>query len=160
MPDTIDTRMISLNEPVSEGMLKMLDHRARWDIDPSCETSDVPYFQDEGYSQPSKLKYMPDKPISFCEWLGVATVTFSEPRIAAITAILSAAIVIDPRWTFYFDPGPILKAMAEEKSAVVSISPTLIMPRTQVRASSLLAPSGAYLTWVEMLAEDLDDRSK
>jgi len=162
MLDTIDTRMISFNEPLPEGIVKMLDERAPWDADLLQETRGITHFRDNEYSQPSKHTYIPDKPIFFYDWLGVAAMRLPESRIVAIatTLLYSAKLSIDPQWTFAFDPNPIVKVISKEKSSQVSISPGLIMPRTQVRASSLLAPSGAYLTWVEMLAEDLDDRSK
>ena len=42
--------------------------------------------------------------------------------------------------------------MTEAKTK--ELSGSLIMPRENVQESSLLAPSGAYLTWMEMMAEE------
>jgi hypothetical protein len=39
----------------------------------------------------------------------------------------------------------------------VSVSPGLRMPREQVKASSFNPPSGALLTWLEMLEEETDE---
>ena len=36
----------------------------------------------------------------------------------------------------------------------ISVSPSLIMPREKVQESSLLIPSGAYLTWMEVLEDE------
>jgi hypothetical protein len=44
------------------------------------------------------------------------------------------------------------------KKSVIAVSPELLMPRSQVKNTSLLAPSGAYLTWIEMFGDDSDVR--
>lgn len=159
MQDTKDTRMISLDEPVTEAIVKVLDERVPWDADLSQETSDVVCLGEEESSMPLKPIYVTDKPLHFYEWLGIASTRLSRWLITglAATQIDLTRLTSDPQLTITFDPHAILKVISAEKSSVVSVSPSLIMTRSEVHSSSLLAPSGAYLTWLEMLAEEIDD---
>ena len=162
MPDTTDTRMISLDEPLPEGVIKVLDEHVAWDADLSQETSDITSLGEEKNSLPLKPTYVPHRPVDFYEWLGLAAGRSSRAPINLfrVLQLSLAKLSFDPHWTFAVDPHPIFAAISEEKSPVVSVSLSLIMPRSEVRTSSLLAPSGAYLTWMEMLAEEADAQSQ
>lgn len=59
--------------------------------------------------------------------------------------------------TRFYEIPPILRSYLEEKRIVLPPSNSLIMRRNDVQKSSLFAPSGAYLTWMEMIGESLPD---
>jgi len=163
MIDAIDTRMLSLDKPLPEGVIKMLDESAPWDADLSQETSDITSFGEEHNSLPLKPIHVTDRPIDFYEWLWFAARRAAESQIRSTILILLLSlekVLVHPQWTFAVDPHLIFEAVSDKKSPVVSVSPSLIMPRSEVHASSLLAPSGAYLTWLEMLAEEADAQSQ
>jgi hypothetical protein len=155
--------MISLDEPLPEGIVRILDDGASLDIDLSQETSGITCIrEEEGNSLPLNLTYIPIESPHFFEWVVIAASRISKSLITALAAtqLNIARLSSDHQWTAAFDPSMIIKAISEEKISIVSVSPGLIMPRTQVRVSSLLAPSGAYLAWMEMLRENSDNENR
>ncbi len=162
MTDTQNTRMIDLDEPPSDGIIKILNKPTLWEDDLSQETSDMACITIEEDSIPLNLTYGQFSPTSFYEWLGIAAARLSNAMITtfAATQFNIARLSSDNFPTGAFDATAIIRTISEERSFVVNISPDLIMTRTEVRASSLLAPSGAYLAWMDMLRESPDDENK
>lgn len=162
MADMPNTRMIALDEPVPDGVIKILNKPTLWDPEISKETSDIVFSIDEEIAVPLKLRYAPDAPSQFNEWLGAASARLSKALITvfAATQLNIARLSSDDLPTGTFDVTAIIRTISEERSFVVNISPDLIMPRSEVRISSLLAPSGAYLAWMDMLRESPDDENK
>ncbi|MHC4145100.1 MAG: hypothetical protein ACYSWW_10845 [Planctomycetota bacterium] len=158
MAYSTDTHTLSLDRPVPEGIAKVLRENAPWDTDLSQETSDITCFQEEEDSIQLKPTLFSDKPLGFTEWLGVAAARLSRTFVTtlAATQLNLAQLSSDPQVTVAFDTTAILKAISAERASVVAVSAALVAPRSEVRASSLLAPSGGYLAWMEMLQESPD----
>jgi len=158
MLDTTDTRMISLDEPVSEGVAKILKERTRWDADLEQETTDFGYLEEAEDSAPVRPVYLHHEPPKFYDWLAIAAAKLSRSVVTGFAAVQIdiARLSSDPLATVAFDPSPILDVCLRERPAVVSVSPGLVMPRSEVSVSSLLSPSGGYLSWMEMLQEGHD----
>jgi len=158
MAYTTDTNTISFDLPVPEGIIKELQESTPWDADMAQETSDINLLEQEAESIPLKPTFVSDRPLGFTEWLSIAAATLSKTLVTtlAATQINLARLSSDPQGTVAFDPSSIFEVIMQERSTVVSVSPSLIMGRFEVGASSLLAPSGAYLAWLEMLAEEGD----
>jgi hypothetical protein len=158
MLDMTDTHTISLDEPVAEGVVKVLNERALWDANLEEETSDFVFLEGGEDSVPLRPAYVADKPRNLFEWLAIATAKMSRGLVAgfAATQLNLARLSAGPQGTVAFDPNLIFEVCLQERSAVVSVSPGLIMPRSEVSVSSLLAPSGGYLAWMEMLQKGHD----
>lgn len=154
-----NTRMIEIEERVPDALIRVLNRQTLWEPDLSQETSDISCFSDEEGPVPSKVRYAADTPTQFYEWLGTAATRLSHALVAtfAATQFNIAALSSGNLPTGTFDATAIIRTISEERSSVVAISPDLIAPRTEVQDSSFLRPSGAYLTWIEMLGEPLPD---
>jgi len=162
MEYTTNTHTISLDEPVPEGIMKMLRESTPWDTDMAQETSDINILEQETESIQLKPTIVSDRPLGLSGWLAIGAAKLSRTLVAtfAATQLNLARLSSDPQGTVSFDPSSIFKVVMQERSTVVSVSPSLIMGRFEVGASSLLAPSGAYLAWLEMLAEEGDGESR
>jgi len=157
-----DTHTISLDAPVAEGIVKALCESKPWDTDMSQETFDIKINEQEVDSIQVKPTFVSDGPISFSEWLGIAAAKLSGGLVTALAAtqINLARLSSDPQLTVPVDEHAILRVISEQRSSVVSVSRGLIAPRSQIQASCLLAPSGGYLAWMEMLQEKHDVASE
>ena len=157
-----DTHTISIDTPVPEGILKSLCESKPWDTDQSQETSDFTIIEQEVDSIQVKPKFVSNRPISFSEWLGIASAKISGGLVTALasTQINLARLSSDPHLTVPVDAHAIFRVISAERSNVVAVSRDLIAPRSQVHASCLLAPSGGYLSWMEMLQESHDVESE
>ncbi len=158
MAYTKDTHTISLDAPVPEVIVKALCDSKPWDPDQSQETSDITIIEQEGDSIQVKPTFVSDRPISFSEWLGIAAAKLSGGLVTALAAtqINLARLSSEPHLTVAVDASAILKVISAERSSIVAVSRGLVARRSEVRASSLLAPSGGYLAWMEMLEEKPD----
>ena len=157
-----DTHTISLDDPVPEGIMKVLRESAPWDTDLTQETSDITFVGQEADSFQMKPTCGFDTPVGFSEWLGVAAAKLSRTLVTvfAATQLNLARLSSDPQLTAHFDAGAILKVISSVRSNVVVVSRGLIAPREQVCSSSLLCPSGGYLAWTEMLRESENGTSE
>lgn len=164
MTDTVDTTPIPLDEPVDEGFIKILEHEAHYsDISILEETTSSDFLETDEYSHLKRLTYDTRKPIHLLELLSIGARSFTRSLITGLAAtqmINLARLSSRNQLTTAIDVAPMINIWLEKQSRIISVSPDLIMPRAQVQASSLLAPSGAYLTWVEMLEEDLYDKEQ
>lgn len=162
MAYTTDTHTIPLDVPVPEGIIRVSRENEPWDADMAQDTSDISLLEQEAESIPLKPTFVSDRPLGFSEWLAIAAATLSKTLVTtlAATQLNLARLSSDPQGTVAFDPSPIFEVILQERSTVVSVSPSLIMERFEVGVSSLLAPSGAYLAWLEMLAEEGDGESQ
>ena len=158
MAYTTDTHTISLDVPVPEGIIKELRESAPWDADMAQDTSDITLLEQEAESIPLKPTFVFDRPLGFSEWLAIAAATLSKTLVTtlAATQLNLARLSSDPQLTVAFDATAILKSISADKSSVVAVSADLVAPRSEVRASSLLSPSGGYLAWMEILQESPD----
>jgi len=159
MAEAPNTRMIAFDEPLPDGIIKIVDTPVLWDLDSLQETSNIAYVIDEDNSLPLKPTYVPHRPVRFYEWIGIATSKLSSAIVTtlAATQFNVARLSSDNLPTGAFDAEAIVRSIAEQEAAVVSLSADLIVERAQVQARSLLAPSGAYLTWIEILQESMPD---
>lgn len=57
------------------------------------------------------------------------------------------------RETFHFDALPFVVAERARLGSVISVSPSLRMSREDVARSAFIVPSGALLTWMELLED-------
>ena len=156
---TTDTHTISLDEPVPEGIIKMLRESAPWDTDIAQETSDIAFLEQESESVQLKPTFFSDRPLGLSEWLAIGAAKLSKTLVTtfAATQLNLVRLSSDPQLTVAFDATAIIRTISEERTSVVAISEELIGPRTEVQVSSFLRPSGAYLTWIGMLGEPLLD---
>ncbi len=170
-----DTRSVNLDEPISDGFAKPLlvaekenvTHTEKENVT-HTEKEDVTHTEKEGVTGfiPSdavrlyfEYKHRHNEPPRLREWLAGAGSRLSQWVVGAATAaqIGLATLSRDDRWTASFDVAAITRMQYRPYSFRVSVSPELAMPRSEVFASSLLAPSGVYLTWLEMLEYESDD---
>jgi len=157
-----DTRMIPLGDTVDAGYIKNLDEST-----PYIDTSSQVQIQDADSTLPYEEPYFENLPYpsrrspSLWDWISAQAVAFPKSLLMAIAVNLNIArLSSDNLLTGPLDETAIIKLVAHEQSILVSVSPELLMPRDQVKASSLVAPSGASLTWLEMLGEYRDDHSQ
>lgn len=160
MIETQDTRSVSLDEPVSEGIIKIIEGQEPWDYDTLQETGDTRFFEES--SVPMKPSLVTNRQLDFSDWLIHAALKLPKALVTifAATQFNIARLSSDQLWTLPFDSSSIAKIVIAERARVVSVSPGLIMPRSEVHTSSLLAPSGGYLSWMEMLQENDDGENK
>jgi len=159
MEDTHSTRMIFLDEDIPEGYINIINKQDFGESDLGEETSDINCLTYEGESVLLETRYAQRKPMNFYDWLGIAATKVSNAMVIAFASsqLNIARLSSDNLHTGPVDASAIIRTIVEERSSVVSISQSLVMRREQVQDSSLLAPSGAYLTWVEMLQDPLSD---
>ncbi len=156
MSENLDTRTVSLDEPLSEGIVKLLNDEERWEPEqPERDTTASDISADDYFS----ISQAAREPRRAHGWFGLAATKFSRGIVAGFIAthIAVSRLSSNCEWTATLDPYSILNPERALGSHVAGVSAGLIMPREEVRESSLLAPSGAYLTWIEMRAETLDD---
>ena len=159
MEYTTNTHTISLDEPVPEGIMKMLQESTPWDTDMAQETSDINILEHEPDSIQLKSTFVSDRQLGFSEWLAIGAAKLSRALVTtfAATQLNIVRLSSDPQLTVAFDATSIIRAISEERTSVVALSEELIGPRTEVQLSSFIRPSGAYLTWIGMLGEPLPD---
>lgn len=156
--ETEDTRMIPLDNPVDAGFIKKLEDGA-----PYVDTSSQVRIQDPGSTLPYEDPYFESLPYpsrrspSLWDWISAQAVGLPKSLLMAIAVNMNLArLSSDNLLTGPLDEMAIIELVAHEQSILVSVSPELLMPHDQVKASSLVAPSGASLTWLEMLGEYRD----
>jgi hypothetical protein len=153
MSENLDTRTVSWEEPLSEGVARLLHAEERWQPEPlesDTTASDVSPDED------SRVSVIAGKPHGVHGWLGWAATKCPRGVVAGLMATHMAVTRLSSHsdGTGTLDPYQLLHPADAPPSHGASISAALVMRREEVRASSLLAPSGAYLTWIEMCAED------
>ena len=162
MPDKVDTRGISLDEPIDEVFIKAVDIDECYSdmiegqgADEYLHTIENSYPYQEG----TLIDSQRNRSLCLTEWLAIATKKVSKPLLTSLVAskIDITRLSASNRWTAPIDSAAIVNICQQYHSFIVSVSPSLITSREKVQASSLLSLSGAYLTWMEMLGDDLDD---
>ena len=90
------------------------------------------------------------------EWLSLIGRDLARPWVVTLAAIQLnlARLSLDDRCTAGVDVNVVVQRLAEDRAVRVSVSPELVMPRSDVRATSLRITSGVKLTWKAMLSED------
>ncbi len=166
MPDTVDTRMISFDEPLNEGFAKIFilgqrRYRPRYhafghdveiivhetgEEDEACAVDEqlgqTLYVRDLFHLAPPAMPKMDDF------------------RAAMDLLVAYTKMSAEDMKTAAFRPSDIMTERPAQRPRIVTVSPELARPREEIYASSLLAPSGFHLTWLEMCHEEPDDQEE
>jgi len=151
MGSNVDTRVIPFDKPLSEGFTKYYyDESCGYELANDLQNTKRFPVDEETLGKPPHVE---NNIYNFFRCLYNVARGQLLPWIAASQVNL-ARMSSDDQWSNPFNVIPIIEMIPVEESCVVSISPDLIMPRNEVQKSSLLAPSGAYLTWLEMSGDN------
>jgi len=149
MLDTVDTRPISINRPVAPGYVALIHEQP---IDPYISCDSTSFVDDDvshGIDPSSPFRESP----KVLDLLVKATI-----NLIAATQLNFVRLSGDAQWTEPVRSAhSIVNRVSENASYVVALSPELVVPPNEVQLGSLIAPSGAYLTWIEMEQNELDD---
>jgi len=156
MEDIIDTRSIPFDKPISDGFRKMAPNVAL--EDEASLIDEVPNEEATDYRVVIHDTETKSRDANYLEWFIIATRNLFVSALAA-TQINFLRLSTDNQWTSTFDMDTIRQIAPQKYHFMVTISPELVMPRKEVKNSSLLGPSGAYLCWLEMFEDGRDDRN-
>lgn len=148
MTERVDTSSILLTEPLDAGFVKL--------IDVSEERGYIPEEQvGSGHLEPQEFRHQKGGSLYLAEWLANGVGKFRQSILVCLAAIQIDLLRLSQNniQTAPLDAARIVNLCEDYLSSVISVSLSLIMPRAKVQDSSLLAPSGAYLTWMEMLKD-------
>jgi len=162
MERNLDTNSVLIHEPMDSGVIRALSRPAnRWCImDEEVTGVKIEYPEDLTFSDISApVPVGSQETTSFMELLANGAKSFSKEIIFGLACVqidITRLSSNDLR-TAAIDTYAIVNTCREEEAIVVSMSRSLMMSREKVQESSLLAPSGAYLTWMAMLQDDLPE---
>ncbi len=157
--DSVDTRAVSIDVPIGSGFMKRFAEHPPLSGQPWDDSRDSTLVENDQYARSDVLGYPPVGSASLLDaiLLNAGRVPRAVMHTLAATYIDLATLSLDNRLTAAIDASAIIGPLRVMHLSPVSISPDLRMPRSKVQASSLLAPSGAYLTWVAMFGGDRDE---
>ena len=159
MIDLIDTSSTPLNYSVPEGFVKAFGEQSA-ELE-SMTSVPQPTSSSSRFADPLAADLVAHSnrgELSFHEWIVFAASRASRSLMAvlAATQINLAKLSWEDRRTSSFDFASLTRVLPAEFSIPVSITADLVASPDDTAQTTLLAPSGLYLTWLEML-EDVDD---
>jgi len=156
MTEINDTSAIRFDQPVTDGFIKIFEEEKQDNGTDSKKDTMEENPDSDKYLSIRSTAFLHKKNPNLIEWIVTGTEKFIINLMAA-TQLNLAKITCDTQWTYPITNASQIISIAYQKACVVSVSPELIIPRSDVQNASLIAPSGAYLTWIEMQGDELDD---
>jgi hypothetical protein len=172
MPDVADSREISLDRPVDEAFLKHTHRQGQASTyfpapTRSEETASSMSFMllstdgdvlEEPSVQQAYRFLEPERSVwLITDWLSACAGRLSKVVCTGLAATQMGLARLDQP-THGLDVHAIVTMLRHEEHIVVSVSSELVKSRSEVFASSLFAPSGAYLTWLALAEDTADDQ--
>lgn len=156
--EAVDTHTIPFDIPVASGFNKIFkDNFSPPDVVVSESKKDEYCSELNEDSQLLIFENVCPDQVDLKEWFANQAWKISKSliNVIAATQIDIARLTFDGRCTAPSDVAAIVRMIPQ--NYIVSVSPSLIMSRSEVHASSLLAPSGFRLAWMAMFGDEVDD---
>lgn len=159
MPDTTETWGFNGEAPMDDAFLKILDSNddAKYlDITSDLASLETNDSEVRVYQTPHL-----DAKSNFWHQIGARALRFPKNVMSVLVAAQMdiTRISSSNMPSRHIDIAPIMQLYQQQARGMISVSSGLVMSRKQLKSSSLLAPSGALLAWMELVEDGYNDNN-